>query len=216
VSLLHGVTDSGKTEVYIRAIQHCVAAGKRAIILLPEIALTAQTVQRFSSRFENVAILHSQLSGPQRNAQWRSIKTGQADVVIGARSAIFAPVENLGLVVVDEEHESSYKQDTVPRYHGRDVAVKRAHLADAHCILGSATPSLETLHNCQTKKHYTLLELPKRVNDLPMPEMKRVDMTTAFADTEHKGVQLLSPPLREHLAKVLDAILCIVRRVGIV
>ncbi|MHC5140030.1 MAG: replication restart helicase PriA, partial [Planctomycetota bacterium] len=194
----------------------CVAAGKRAIILLPEIALTAQTVQRFSSRFENVAILHSQLSGPQRNAQWRNIKTGQADVVIGARSAIFAPVENLGLVVVDEEHESSYKQDTVPRYHGRDVAVKRTHIANAHCILGSATPSLETLHNCRTKEHYTLLELPKRVNDLPMPEMKRVDMTTAFADTEHKGVQLLSPPLREHLAKVLDrgeqAILLLNRR----
>jgi primosomal protein N' (replication factor Y) len=219
VSVLHGVTDSGKTEVYIRAIQTCVAVGKRAIVLLPEIALTAQTVQRFRSRFENVAILHSQLSGPQRNAQWQSIKKGQADVVIGARSAIFAPVANLGLIVIDEEHEGSYKQDTVPRYHGRDVAVKRAHLADAHCILGSATPSLETLHNCETKKHYTLLKLPKRVNDLPMPEMKMVDMTTAFADTEaeHKGgVQLLSPALREHLVKVLEqgeqAILLLNRR----
>ncbi|MEN8128115.1 MAG: primosomal protein N' [Planctomycetota bacterium] len=216
VSVLHGVTDSGKTEVYIRAIAACVAAGKRAIILLPEIALTAQTVQRFSSRFENVAILHSQLSNPQRNAQWRSIKNGRADVVIGARSAIFAPVDNLRLVVVDEEHEASYKQDTVPRYHGRDVAVKRAALANAHCILGSATPSLETLHNCRTKKHYTLLELPKRVNDLPMPEMKLVDMTTAFADTPHKGVHLLSPQLRENLAKVLarkeQAILLLNRR----
>ncbi|MHC5183021.1 MAG: replication restart helicase PriA [Planctomycetota bacterium] len=216
VSVLHGVTDSGKTEVYIRAIQACVAAGKRAIILLPEIALTAQTVQRFSSRFENVAILHSQLSGPQRNAQWQSIKTDAADVVIGARSAIFAPVDNLGLVVVDEEHEPSYKQDTVPRYHGRDVAVKRAALANAHCVLGSATPSLESLQNCQTKKHYTLLELPKRVNDLPMPQMKRVDMTTAFAESEHKGVQLLSPQLLEHLAKVLErkeqAILLLNRR----
>ncbi len=216
VSVLHGVTDSGKTEVYIRAIQACITAGKRAIILLPEIALTAQTVQRFSRRFEHVAILHSQLSGPQRNAQWRNIKSGRAEVVIGARSAIFAPVDKLGLVVVDEEHEASYKQDTVPRYHGRDVAVKRAHLADAHCILGSATPSLESLHNCETKKHYTLLKLVHRVNDLPMPTMKRVDMTTAFADVEHKGVQLLSPQLKEHLARVLarkeQAILLLNRR----
>ncbi len=216
VSVLHGVTDSGKTEVYIRAIEACIAAGKRAIILLPEIALTAQTVQRFSRRFENVAILHSKLSGPQRNAQWQSIRAGEADVVIGARSAIFAPVENLGLVVVDEEHEASYKQDTVPRYHGRDVAVKRAHLAEAHCILGSATPSLESLHNCETKKHYTLLKLPNRVNDLPMPTMTLVNMTTAFSDVEHKGVQLLSPQLREHLAKVIErkeqAILLLNRR----
>ena len=216
VSVLHGVTDSGKTEVYIRAIQACIAASKRAIILLPEIALTAQTVQRFSRRFENVAILHSKLSGPQRNAQWRNIKTGKADVVIGARSAIFAPIENLGLVVVDEEHEASYKQDTVPRYHGRDVAIKRCALADAHCILGSATPSLESLHNCETKKHYTLLKLPHRVSDLPMPTMKLVNMTTAFADVEHKGVQLLSPQLKEHLAEVLarkeQAILLLNRR----
>jgi primosomal protein N' (replication factor Y) len=118
VSLLHGVTDSGKTEVYIRAIQACIEAGKQAVILLPEIALTAQTVQRFSSRFDRLAVLHSQLSGPQRNAQWQKIKNGQSDVVIGARSAIFAPLSNVGLIVVDEEHEPSYKQDTVPRYHG--------------------------------------------------------------------------------------------------
>jgi primosomal protein N' (replication factor Y) len=216
VSLLHGVTDSGKTEVYIRAIKACIEAGKQAIILLPEIALTAQTVQRFSSRFERIAIMHSQLSGPQRNAQWQKIRQGQADVVIGARSAIFAPLSRLGLVVVDEEHEPSYKQDTVPRYHGRDVAVMRAHTAGAHCVLGSATPSLESLYNCRTKKHYTLLELPKRVMDLPMPRMKMVDMTTAFADTEHKGVHLISPVLREHLSGVLErkeqAILLLNRR----
>ncbi len=216
VSVLHGVTDSGKTEVYIRAVQRCVAAGRQAIVMLPEIALTAQTVQRFRSRFKNLAILHSRLSGPQRNAQWQSIKKGDADVVIGARSAIFAPVSNLGLIVVDEEHESSYKQDTVPRYHGRDVAVKRAHIAGAHCILGSATPSLETLYNCKTKKHYSLLSLPKRVNDLPAPEMKLVDMTTAFTDTEHTSAQLLSPQLREHLSRTLrrgeQAILLLNRR----
>jgi primosomal protein N' (replication factor Y) len=216
VSLLHGVTDSGKTEVYIRAIECCIAAGRRAIVLLPEIALTAQTVQRFSSRFEKLAVLHSQLSGPQRNAQWQSIRKNQADVVIGARSAIFAPVSNLGLVVVDEEHEASYKQDTVPRYHGRDVAIKRASLANAHCILGSATPSLETLYNCRTKKHYTLLKLPHRVMNLPKPEMKLVNMLTAFADTTHKGVHLISPQLREHLGTILErkeqAILLLNRR----
>ncbi|MCI0499174.1 MAG: primosomal protein N' [Planctomycetales bacterium] len=216
VSLLHGVTDSGKTEVYIRAIQAAIAAGRRAIVLLPEIALTAQTVQRFSSRFEKLAVLHSHLSGPQRNAQWQSIKNNQADVVIGARSAIFAPVSNLGLVVIDEEHEGSYKQDTVPRYHGRDVAIKRAQLANAHCILGSATPSLETLHNCKTKKHYTLLMLPKRVMDLPLPEMKLVNMLTAFADAPHKGVHLISPPLWAHISKILErkeqAILLLNRR----
>lgn len=214
VSLLHGVTGSGKTEVYIRAIEACIAAGRTAIVLLPEIALTAQTVQRFSCRFSRLAVLHSQLSGPQRNAQWRSIRNHQADVVIGARSAVFAPVSNLGLIVVDEEHEAGYKQDTAPRYHGRDAAVKRAALANAHCVLGSATPSLETLHNCRTKKHYTLLKLPHRVMNHPMPEMKLVNMLTAFADA--KKIQLISPPLKEHLAQVLgrkeQAILLLNRR----
>lgn len=216
VTLLHGVTDSGKTEVYIRAIEACVAAGKQAIVLLPEIALTAQTVQRFHCRFERLAILHSQQTGPQRNAHWQTIRNGQADVVIGARSAIFAPLQRLGLVVVDEEHEPSYKQDTVPRYHGRDTAIVRAHLSGAHCILGSATPSLESLHNCQTKKHYTLIEMPKRVRDLPMPEMRLVNMAAAFRDTPHKGVHLLSPELLERLKGVLErkeqAILLLNRR----
>ncbi len=216
VTLLHGVTDSGKTEVYIRAIEACIAAGKQAIVLLPEIALTAQTVQRFHCRFERLAILHSQQTAPQRNAHWQTIRNGQADVVIGARSAIFAPLQRLGLVVVDEEHEPSYKQDTVPRYHGRDTAVVRAHLAGAHCILGSATPSLESLHNCQTKKHYTLIEMPKRVRDLPMPEMRLVNMAAAFRETPHKGVHLLSPELLERLNGVLErkeqAILLLNRR----
>ncbi|MEK7996995.1 MAG: DEAD/DEAH box helicase, partial [Planctomycetota bacterium] len=172
VTLLHGVTDSGKTELYIRAILTVLQKGKSAIILLPEIALTAQTVQRFSERFERIAVMHSGLTGAQRNAQWQKIKSGEADVVIGARSAVFAPLARLGLIVVDEEHEPGYKQDTAPRYHGRDVAIKRAQLATAHCILGSATPSLEMLANCQGKKHFTLLRLPKRVMDLPMPTMK--------------------------------------------
>ncbi|MBN2511665.1 MAG: primosomal protein N' [Sedimentisphaerales bacterium] len=216
VTLLHGVTDSGKTEVYIRAIEVCLRKGKQAIVLLPEIALTAQMVERFRQRFEKVAVLHSGLNHSQRNAQWQMIKSGDADVVIGARSAIFAPLSNIGLIVVDEEHESSYKQDTVPRYHGRDVAIKRAHLASAHCLLGSATPSLETLSNCRTKPFYTLMELPERVTGMPMPEMKLVDMTSAFQGTGRKSPHILSPVLIEQLKKTLDkgqqAILLLNRR----
>jgi len=214
VSLVHGVTDSGKTELYIRAIQQVLHKGKSAIVLLPEIALTAQTVQRFNERFERIAVMHSGLTAAQRNVQWQRIKSGEADVVIGARSAVFAPLSNLGLIVVDEEHEPSYKQDTVPRYNGRDVAIKRAQLAGAHCILGSATPSLETLANCRSKKHFTLLHLPKRVMDLPMPQMKLVDLTQM--GITQKGVNLLSEPLAQHLKEILakkeQAILLLNRR----
>ena len=214
VTLLHGVTDSGKTELYIRAIETALAAGKKAIVLLPEIALTAQTVQRFSARFEKIAVLHSGLTASQRNAQWQKIKAGQADVVIGARSAVFAPVPRLGLVVVDEEHEPSYKQDTAPRYNGRDVAIKRAQIAGAHCILGSATPSLESLHNCRTREHFHLVRLAKRVMDLPMPEIRLVDMRQACSP--QKGMNLISEPLGRHLSDVLargeQAILLLNRR----
>ena len=214
VTLLHGVTDSGKTELYIRAILTVLQKGKSAIILLPEIALTAQTVQRFSERFERIAVMHSGLTGAQRNAQWQKIKSGEADVVIGARSAVFAPLARLGLIVVDEEHEPGYKQDTAPRYHGRDVAIKRAQLANAHCILGSATPSLEMLANCQGKKHFTLLRLPKRVMDLPMPTMKLIDLQKA--PVTQKGINLISEPLAEHLKQTLakkeQAILLLNRR----
>jgi len=175
VTLLYGVTDSGKTELYIRAVEEVVKKGKSAVVMLPEIALTTQTIQRFSDRFENLAVMHSGLTAAQRNVQWQNIKSGKANVVIGARSAIFAPLENFGLVVVDEEHEPAYKQDTTPRYHGRDVAIKRAQLANAHCILGSATPSLETLFNCKSRRHYYLVRLARRVKNLPMPQMKLVD-----------------------------------------
>jgi primosomal protein N' (replication factor Y) len=216
VTLLHGVTDSGKTEVYIRAIEKVLAMGRQAIVMLPEIALTAQTVQRFGARFERLAVMHSGLSGPQRNAQWQAIRQGQADVVIGARSAVFAPVQRLGLIVVDEEHESSYKQDMVPRYHGRDAAIKRAQLAGAVCLLGSATPSLETLHNCQTRPNYTRIVMAKRVRDLPMPKMEVVNMLTAFEGRPVRMPQLLSPALEEALHKVLErgeqAILLLNRR----
>jgi primosomal protein N' (replication factor Y) len=214
VSLIYGVTDSGKTELYIRAIRHVLQKGGRAIVLLPEIALTAQTVQRFNERFDRIAVMHSGLTAAQRNVQWQKIKAGQADVVIGARSAVFAPLSNLGLIVVDEEHEPSYKQDTVPRYNGRNVAIKRAQLTGAHCILGSATPSLEMLGNCRSKKHFTLLRLPNRVMNLPMPRMKLVDLTQT--GITGKGMHLLSDPLVRHLKETLakkeQAILLLNRR----
>ena len=214
VTLVYGVTDSGKTELYIRVIQAVLEKGRTAIVLLPEIALTTQTVQRFSERFERIAVMHSGLNAAQRNVQWQKIKSGEADVVIGARSAVFAPLKNLGLIVVDEEHEPSYKQDTVPRYHGRDVAIKRTQLANAHCILGSATPSLETLANCQSKKHFELVRLPKRVMDLPMPEMKLIDMRQS--EFTQRGINLLSEPLEKQLNMVLEkkeqAILLLNRR----
>jgi len=214
VTLLHGVTDSGKTELYVRAIEQVVRKGKAAIVLLPEIALTAQTVQRFTARFARMAVLHSGLTAGQRNQEWQKARAGQTDVVIGARSAIFAPIPNLGLIIVDEEHEPSYKQDTAPRYHGRDVAIKRAQLAGAHCVLGSATPSLETLQNCRTRESFKLVRLPRRVMDLPMPEMRLVDMRESSLKENH--LDLLSRPLAEHLALVLarkeQAILLLNRR----
>ena len=214
VTLLYGVTDSGKTELYIRAVEAVLQKGKSAIVLLPEIALTAQTVQRFNSRFEKIAVMHSGLTAAQRNVQWQKIKSGDADVVIGARSAVFAPLVRPGLIVVDEEHEPSYKQDTAPRYNGRDVAIKRTQLCDAHCILGSATPSLETLFNCRSKKHFSVVHLPKRVMNLSFPEMKLVDLREGYFT--QNGVNLISEPLAEHLnetiAKNEQAILLLNRR----
>jgi len=214
VTLLYGVTDSGKTELYIRAIDTVLKKGKSAIVLLPEIALTAQTVQRFRCRFSRIAVMHSALTAPQRNVQWQTIKAGRADVVIGARSAVFAPLAKLGLIVVDEEHEPSYKQDTAPRYNGRDVAIKRAQLCGAVCILGSATPSLETLYNCRTKRHFSMVRLPKRVMNLPAPEMKLVDLKDYYS--KDGGVTLISEPLAERLKDVLcrgeQAILLLNRR----
>ena len=147
VNLLFGVTGSGKTEVYLRAIEKVLAAGRQAIVLVPEIALTPQTTRRFVERFAGVAVLHSALTNTERHQSWQRISSGQARVIVGARSAIFAPTKTLGLIVVDEEHESSYKQDTVPRYNARDVAIKRAQLESVPVILGSATPSLETWSN---------------------------------------------------------------------
>ncbi len=169
--LLHGVTGSGKTEVYLRAIAEVVTRGRQAIVLVPEISLTPQTVERFSERFERVAVLHSKLTSGQRYQEWKRIRDGGADVVIGARSAVFAPVRDLGLVVIDEEHENTFKQDTVPRYHARDVALERARIENAVVVLSSATPSLESFHVSKER-----LVLSRRVAGGKLPPAEIVDM----------------------------------------
>jgi len=176
VFLLFGVTGSGKTEVYLRAIERVVRRGRQAIVLVPEISLTPQTVARFRSRFARVAVLHSHLTDAERREHWLAIQRGDAEVVIGARSAIFAPTPRLGLVVIDEEHESSFKQQSAPRYHARDTAVERARIEGASVILGSATPSLESYHRAVTSE-YRMLRLPRRIHERPLPRVEVVDRT---------------------------------------
>lgn len=173
--LLHGVTGSGKTEIYLRAMEHVVRQGKEALILVPEISLTPQTIQRFRGRCQNVAVLHSHLGNAERGSHWRRVAAGEVQVVVGARSAVFAPTRKLGLIVIDEEHEGSFKQESTPRYHARDVAVMRARLQDIPIILGSATPSLESWHNAQ-RGNYTRLSLPHRVLDFPLPKVALIDL----------------------------------------
>lgn len=175
--VLHGVTGSGKTEVYLQAIAHELAQGRGAIVMVPEISLTPQTVQRFASRFgEKVAVLHSALSDGERYDEWHRIRAGDARVVVGPRSAVFAPVSKLGLIVVDEEHEATYKQDSMPRYQARDVAVLRATIEGARVVLGSATPSLESWRNVQLGK-YEVATLTKRAGSGSLPLVHIVDMT---------------------------------------
>ncbi len=173
--LLHGVTGSGKTEVYIQAIREVVAYGQQAIVLVPEISLTPQTIRRFESRFDSVAVLHSHLTDVERHRQWQRISSGGVQVIVGARSAVFAPVANLGLIVIDEEHETTFKQETVPRYHAREVARRRAEMASVPLILGSATPTLESWTAAQRGED-TLIRLSKRVSDLPLPPVAAVDV----------------------------------------
>ncbi len=176
VVLLHGVTGSGKTEVYLQAIQHAIDKGQGAIVLVPEISLTPQTVDRFRSRFGDcVAVLHSSLSDGERHDEWHRIRNGEAQIAIGARSALFSPIENPGLIVVDEEHEPTYKQDESPRYNARDVAVMRGHLENCCVVLGSATPALESFSNVKGGR-YKLAEMKLRVDDRSMPLMRIVDM----------------------------------------
>jgi primosomal protein N' (replication factor Y) (superfamily II helicase) len=173
--LLHGVTGSGKTEIYLKAIDEIVRQGKEALVLVPEISLTPQTIHRFRGRTHEVAVLHSHLGDAERGGHWRRVASGHAQVVVGARSAVFAPTRRLGLIVIDEEHEGTFKQESTPRYHARDVAVMRARLENIPILMGSATPSLESWHNAH-RGQYTLLSLPRRVLDLPMPQVGLVDM----------------------------------------
>lgn len=205
--LLHGVTGSGKTEIYLQAIAHALEQGRGAIVLVPEISLTPQTVERFKARFSSgklqtlVAVLHSHLGAGERHDEWHKIRQGRARIVIGARSAIFAPVDPLGLIIVDEEHEQTYKQEETPRYHARDVAIMRGQMENAVVVLGSATPSLESYYNAKKGK-YTLLELPERVDDQKMPRVRVVDMRQAAA--REKGNLIFSPQLKEAMHQRLD------------
>jgi primosomal protein N' (replication factor Y) (superfamily II helicase) len=200
--LLHGVTGSGKTELYIRCIQTALDLKKTGIMMVPEISLTPQTVSRFHKRFgNNVAILHSGLSQRERYQEWKKIQEGRVSIVVGARSSIFAPLKNLGVIVIDEEHDASYKQDSSPRYHARDTAIVRARAENAVVILGSATPSLESLSNTESGK-YRYLSLDKRVQDRLLPVVKIVDMQKE--KDEKKNFTILSGKLKTAIRHRLD------------
>ena len=215
--LLQGVTGSGKTEIYLQGIQKVLDRGQSAIMLVPEIALTPQTVERFKSRFaamqQEVAVLHSHLSEGERHDEWHKINNGKARIVIGARSAVFAPLENLGLIVVDEEHENSYKQEDAPRYHARDLAVLRGHFEKCAVLLGSATPSLESFHNARTGK-YQLLRMMQRVDDRKLPYFRIIDMR--LESTREKATSIISEKMRQaieaRLARREQSILFLNRR----
>lgn len=200
--LLHGVTGSGKTAIYLAGMRSVLEAGRSAILLVPEIGLTPAVAADLHQIFgDEVAILHSALSDKERAEQWHRIKRGEARMVVGTRSAVFAPVSDLALIIVDEEHDSSYKQGETPRYHARDVAVMRAKMATAVVVLGSATPSLESYFNA-TKNKYALIELPDRVEKRPLPEVEIVDMRTEFQETGRE--QVISRKLAEEVQQRLD------------
>jgi primosomal protein N' (replication factor Y) len=192
--LLHGVTGSGKTEIYIRAMRETLRHGQSALMLVPEISLTPMFARRLRDHFgAEVAILHSSLSEGERLDEWNRLRRGEARICIGARSAVFAPLANLGLIVVDEEHESSCKQDESPRYHGRDTAIMRANLAGAVVIIGSATPSMESYHNAQTGK-YRYLRLEERIGGRELAQVEMVDMRQVFA--RHGKQQIFSDEMK--------------------
>ncbi|MDP7396875.1 MAG: primosomal protein N' [Lentisphaeria bacterium] len=202
VILLYGVTGSGKTEVYLQAIQACLDRGEESIVLVPEIALTPQTIERFRGRFGDIiSILHSHLSDGERYDEWTRINDGSVKIAIGARSAVFAPFRNLGLIVVDEEHEPSYKQDRLPRYNARDIAVMRGHFENATVVLGTATPALESMYNVEGGK-YRLARLNKRADDALMPTMEIVDM--AEVAMKEGRPQIFSQRLTNALQNALE------------
>ena len=197
--LLHGVTGSGKTEVYIQAIEHVVRFGRGAIVMVPEISLTPQTRGRFEQRFPSVAVLHSQMTPAERHYQWKRIRHGEVQVVVGPRSAVFAPLPRLGLIVIDEEHDASFKQDTQPRYHARRVAYARAMSLKVPLLLGSATPSLESWHATETG-HAELIRMPQRIHDRRMPEVQLVDLRSA----DNRTAGAISRPLHQAIRETLD------------
>jgi primosomal protein N' (replication factor Y) len=200
--LLHGVTGSGKTAVYLAGMRDVLEAGRSAILLVPEIGLTPAVAADLHQIFgDEVAILHSALSDKERAEQWHRIKRGEARMVVGTRSAVFAPVADLALIIVDEEHDASYKQEETPRYHARDVAVMRAKMANAVVVLGSATPSLESYSNAKKNK-YALIELPDRVEQRPLPEVEIVDMRQEFQETGHE--QVISRKLAAEIKHRID------------
>src|SRR5438046_5467374 len=203
--LLHGVTGSGKTEIYLQAIRAALERGRSAIVLVPEISLTPQTVDGFKGRFaeaqDAVAVLHSHLSEGERHDEWHKIHSSRARIVIGARSAVFAPLKNLGLIVVDEEHENTYKQEEAPRYHARDVAVVRAKIEKCVVLLGSATPSLESYHNATTGK-YRLVTLTQRIDEKQMPLMRVDDLQQERR--KEKEIEILLERLRAAIADRLE------------
>ena len=217
VQLLHGVTGSGKTEVYLRAVQETLARGKTALVLVPEIALTLwigrQCRSWFGARFEGVAVLHSALSDVERAREWWRVRNGEARVVVGTRSAVFAPLENIGLIIVDEEQENSYKQEETPRYHGRDVAIVRAKMEGALALLGSATPSMETYHHAREGK-YELLTLASRVADRSLASVEIVDLREDFQQSHNTSPisAALHAGIQECLANGTQALVLINRR----
>jgi primosomal protein N' (replication factor Y) len=211
--LIHGVTGSGKTEVYIQAIEEVVRYGRQAIVLVPEISLTPQTVERFRQRFGSVAVLHSHLSDSDRHWHWQRIAEGQVPVIVGARSAIFAPTPHLGLIVLDEEHESTFKQETAPRYHAREVAEARAAAESVPLILGSATPSLESWHRARMGR-YRLIDMPRRVLNRPLPEVGTIDLRAEGQRIGSRGSisRLLHQAMQAALADDGQVILLLNRR----
>lgn len=199
--LLHGVTGSGKTEVYMRSIEEVISYGRQAIVLVPEISLTPQTVSRFRARFPRVAVLHSHQTGSERHWHWQQIASGEVQVVVGARSAIFAPSRHLGLIVLDEEHDASFKQDSAPRYHAREVALKRAQEEQIPVILGSATPCLETWSASRVGS-YRLVELSRRVLERPLPDVAVIDLRTEYRNRSSRGA--ISRPLYQAMKQSLS------------
>lgn len=200
--LMHGITGSGKTEVYIRAIQRVVEFGRQAIVLVPEISLTPQTRQRFRARFDNVAVLHSHLTAAQRAWHWHQIASGDVQVIIGARSAVFAPAPNLGLIVIDEEHDGSFKQDKAPRYHARDVALQRTRRQSVPLILGSATPALESWLRAEQGES-DLLSLPRRALDRPLPDVATIDLRSEYGGQKSR-TGAISQKLRQEIRAALN------------